>query len=130
MVAIGNETSDHNQKSNRRPTISEEILLQFWLKPDRYRRSDGSESPFYAYIDTTSIRNKLLTHILDWIAPSGYKLRYRSMDIDASELAIVITFRFVHEFVWCESRETLDDCARSIECGLYQLSVNLKSSLP
>ena len=126
MIAIGSETSDHNQKSNRKPTISEEILLQFWLRPDKYRRADGSESPFFGYVDTTAIRNKLLTHILDWIAPSGYKLRYRSMDIDASPLALVITFRLIHEFVWCESRETHDDCGRSIEPQVCRVAVDIK----
>lgn len=101
MVALQKETSDHAVRSNGDITITEDILIQFWSAPERYKRADGSESPFWAYYDYSAVRDALLMRMLDWKSPAGYRLRYVGMDIESDPLAVVLTFNFRHEFKWC-----------------------------
>lgn len=101
MVALQKETAEYSVRNNGNPTIKEDILVQYWVKPARYRRGDGSESPFWSFYDYASVRDRLLGAAFQWRSPRKARIKYLSMDIEAEQLAVVLTFRFEHEFVWC-----------------------------
>src|SRR5690606_38180513 len=112
MIALIDETAAHAARSNADITITERLELQFWLKNEKYRASDGSESAFYAYVDHDTIRTKLLSHVSDWISPHQAKLTYLGMGVDIDAYALVLTFRFSHTFPLCMDADVThpDEC--------------------
>ena len=81
--------------------ITDAFLVEFWLEPARYKRANGTETPFWSYYDYESVRDKLLTCIAGWETPGGERIAYRELVIDAEELAVTLTFRFTATFRWC-----------------------------
>lgn len=101
MVALQKESAEHSGSSNAHPLIKEDILVQYWVRPSRYERADGSESPFWSHYDYGNVRDRLLANAIHWRSPREARLRYISMDIEADQMAVVLTFRFEHAFKWC-----------------------------
>ncbi len=100
MVALARESAEHSAQSNMPIQISEDVLIQFWLQTDRYRKTDGSESPFWAYYNYEAIRDTFLANTFGWRSPRDGLLQYVSMDIEADQIAVVLTFRMNHIFLW------------------------------
>jgi len=105
LVAVGLKTSVGDQStSSYQPTFSlaEQILIQFWLEPMRYKRKDGSEAPFWTWYDYESVRETLVANLSRWEdAPHGARFAYRKTDIAADELAVTITFTFLASYQFC-----------------------------
>lgn len=101
MVALQKESAEHSGSSNAQPLIKEDILVQYWVRPARYERADGSESPFWSHYDYGNVRDRMLAGAIEWRSPRSSRLKYISMDIEADQLAVVLTFRFEHAFKWC-----------------------------
>ena len=80
------------------------FLVDFWLEPERYKRANGTETPFWSYYDYESIRDKLLTNISRWETPGGERIAFRELSIEAEELAVTLTFRFTATFRWCPTK--------------------------
>lgn len=105
MVALQKITGTQNARSNARPMLTEDILVQFWLKPERERLAKGSLAPFWTYYDYDAILDRLLLGTTIWVGPRGTGLGFNSMDIEADEFAVTITFRLTHETRWCPPDE-------------------------
>lgn len=101
MVALRRLGFDHSSQSNAAPKITEDLFVEFWLKPEQYRLEKGGASPFWAYYDYDAILDKLTAHIMQWTTPRGTRLALTSMEISADALAVVLTFGLSHLTKWC-----------------------------
>lgn len=104
MIALVKETADHDQRSGRM-TITEHIVVEMWFKNERYRKSDNSESPFWAFFDYTTLRNFFLNRFLTWVSPSGNRMSYKGLDVDSNEFCVMVALKLEHDFTWCENME-------------------------
>lgn len=86
-------------------TFTDTFIVEFWLKPERYKKKDCSETPFWSYYDYEGIRNKLLGCLKRRLGPIGEKIVYQGMTQEASPFAVVLTFTFTAQFQAC-----FDDC--------------------
>jgi hypothetical protein len=103
MVAFERSTGDQSLVSFQpRFTISDVFVIEFWLEPSRYKKANGSETPFWSYYDYEAVRDKLLQNISRWPTPGGEHIAYRMLTISADELAVTLTFRFVATFEFCK----------------------------
>lgn len=80
--------------------IADHFIVEFWLKPEMYQRANGSDAPFWSYYNYEAIRDKLLTHMATWQAPRNARIAYRTLNIDADHLAVIITFGFIATINW------------------------------
>lgn len=96
MVAFARSTGDQSTTSSS-PIFNMEdaIVIEFWLKPERYKKRDGGETPFWSYYDYEAIRDTLLANLAAWEAPNCERIAYRGLSIEADELAVTLTFAFV-----------------------------------
>lgn len=102
MVGFSRGVSEHPVNSAAYTvTMSDSIVVEFWLEPARYKRGDGTETPFWSYYDYESIRNVLLVNLLNWRGPNHEKFAYRNLTIEATPLAIILTFTVLATFQWC-----------------------------
>jgi len=105
LVAVALRRSVGDQAAHSyQPTfsLSEQILIQFWLQPMRYKRKDGSEAPFWTWYDYESVRETLVANLSRWDdAPQQARFAYRSTDIAADELAVTLTFTFLASYQFC-----------------------------
>src|SRR5262245_8839046 len=42
------------------------FVIEFWLEPARYKKANGSETPFWSYYPYEAIRDTLLTNLSRW----------------------------------------------------------------
>lgn len=117
MVALAKEQSDQLQDSAKsQMNIVDEFIIEFWLEPNRYKRVNGTESPFWSYFDYPGIRDKLLNGFTGgYQGPGGERISYRRMQQEASEFAVVLTFTFRASFQWCSSVMPGDGCLPSTD---------------
>lgn len=110
MVAFVRGTGD--QSTGSRQTIfnlEDAFIIEFWLEPARYKKKDGSQTPFWSYYDYEAIRDTLLENMSRWEAPHGERPAYRGLNIEADELAVTLTFAFVAAMRWCTSTSVPPD---------------------
>jgi hypothetical protein len=81
--------------------IEDAFVVEFWLEPARYKKANGSETPFWSYYPYDTIRDTLLGNLIRWETPGGERIAYRGLTIDADPLAVTLTFAFVATFRWC-----------------------------
>ena len=102
MKEVGNGSGSG---SNAKATPEELLMVSFVFEPERYQREDGGESPFWAFFDYDSLRDRLLTFLLGWKTPRGARLNYFGLDVESDSFAILINFQFKHNFTWCPIEE-------------------------
>lgn len=105
MVALVRSVAD--PPANSKPKtfdIMDRVVVEFWLQPERYKRPDDSESPFWSYYPYEEIRNTLLSNVAYWDAPGGVLLRYREMHITVDPLAVTLSFFFDATIRWCATQ--------------------------
>jgi hypothetical protein len=101
VVAFNRSLGDQNLNSRQSQfEIEDYFVVEFWLKPERYQRANGTESPFWGYYNYEAIRDKLLTHMATWEAPRNARIAYRTMNMEADPLAVTITFGFIAAINW------------------------------
>lgn len=100
VVLIRGQPSPMNTK--RMPAIVETIGVEFWFKPEKDRRADGSESPFYSFYDYDVIMRRLLPRIATWESPRGSIMAFNNLDVEATPFAVIIQFVFTHDAYVCE----------------------------
>lgn len=83
--------------------IVDTFVIDFWLEPARYKKANGTETPFWSYYDYEAIRDKLLTNLSRWDTPGGERIAFRRLAIQAEPLAVSLTFTFMATFRWCPS---------------------------
>lgn len=81
--------------------IEETICVEFWLKSKNYARTDGTESPFYAFQDYKKTMDTLFSALTGYFTPQRKPLRFISMDTTADEYCITICFKFSVVWRWC-----------------------------
>lgn len=81
--------------------ISSDILLTFIYAPQKYQMEDRRDSPFFAFYDYESIRDRFLEMAVDWASPGGGSISYRSLDVESDEFGVWITLRFNILERWC-----------------------------
>jgi hypothetical protein len=84
--------------------ITDTFIIDFWLEPARYKKTNGSETPFWSYYDYEAIRDTLLTNLARWDAPGGERIAFRGLTIEAEPLAVTLTFTFIATFRWCPAK--------------------------
>ena len=104
MTAYVRGTADPPMNSDMFEMI-DIFIVEFWLEPERYKRANGTETPFWSYYDYEGIRDKLLTNMTRWETPGGERISYRELRIEAEELAVTLTFRFTATFRWCPTKK-------------------------
>lgn len=110
MVALIRENADHAWKApNGKMTLDDDFMIEFMMKSERYKKTDNSESPFWAFFDYEAIRDKLWTNLSDWKGPGGQRIEYVSMDIDADQYSVNISFRCKAHANWCPDERDNED---------------------
>lgn len=89
--------------------ITDTFIIDFWLEPARYKKANGTETPFWSYYDYESIRDKLLTNMAAWEPPGGERVSYHGLKIEAEPLAVTLTFTFGADFRWCPLKKEQGD---------------------
>lgn len=132
MLALSREEAKHNYRTNSNIELSEDFLVEFWLRPDRYKKDDGSQTPFWSFYDYTTFRNRLLKPIVDgsWYDQSGQFLEYVSMDIESDSFATVLTFRMKRHSNLCV-QDIVDECEthEAADGGPFVITTKLHPSL-
>lgn len=105
VSALLSETSDQTQNGASRVELTTEIMLVMMLKPVRYQRTDGAETPFYAFYNYEPIRDTLLENLKDWRTPRGGSVSFRQLDVQSNEFAVYVSFRLVAVEKWCPTSE-------------------------
>ena len=111
MIALAKETGDHKWRVGKvEIPLTEEFLCEFWMRPERYKREDGSETPFWSFYDYSAIRTRLLNNVLSWQAPgTKARIEYVSLDIEATSFAVHICFTLRAHYNWCPEEEHVDE---------------------
>ena len=81
--------------------IVDTFIVDFWLEPARYKKANGTETPFWSYYDYEAIRDKLLANLARWETPGGERIAFRGLMIEAEPFAVTLTFTFMATFRWC-----------------------------
>jgi len=89
--------------------IADEFVVEFWLEPSRYKRANGTETPFWSYYPYEAIRDTLLENTIRWETPGGERIAYRGMAIEADSLSVTLTFSFTATFRWCAPPKDFGD---------------------
>ena len=110
MTAFIRSTADTNKRGNLDNfEIADTFIVDFWLEPARYKKSNGSETPFWSYYDYEQIRDTLLWKMGRWDPPGCEMISYRGMTIEAEPLAVTLTFTFMAYSRWVAPKAIDED---------------------
>jgi hypothetical protein len=110
MTAFIRSTADPNEQGNLDNfEITDTFIVDFWLEPARYKKSNGTETPFWSYYDYEQIRDTLLWKMGRWDPPGCEMISFRGMTIEAEPLAVTLTFTFMAYFRWVAPRVLDED---------------------
>jgi hypothetical protein len=102
MVAFIRSVANPPSHSNAEMfEIVDTFIVDFWLEPARYKKANGTETPFWSYYDYEAIRDTLLSNMVRWETPGGERIAFRGLTIEAEPLAVTLTFTFMATFRWC-----------------------------
>lgn len=83
--------------------LFDDFIIEFWLKPEKEPRADGSESPFWAFYDYEEFRDRVLGWATKFSGPRGQRMEFRNLEIDSDQYAVVLSFRFRAHYNWCRT---------------------------
>lgn len=106
QLALNREDVDHAHKTNRNPDISDDFIIELWLKLVKYKDAKTqTETPWWAYYPYERIRDLLVSRILQESSErQNWGIRYISMDVSADAGAVILTFRFSRNYTWCPDK--------------------------
>jgi hypothetical protein len=102
MVAFTNSMAE--PPSRTQATVFDMVdtfIVEFWLQPERYKKANGAETPFWSFYPYEDIRDTLLANIAHWESPNGERISFRRLQLGADPFAVTLTFTFVAMFRWC-----------------------------
>jgi len=117
-VALVKETSSQAAHGGA-ITLTSDILVHFIFDPVKYTLSDGADSPFFAFYDYETIRDRLLHALEGWRTPKNAPIAYSALDVESTELAVYLTFRFQVTEYWCDPYPGTDPCKVEPMVKLY-----------
>lgn len=118
MCALVRDLAEGTAKSNQPYELTETVVVEYQVKAERYKKADGSESPFWAYYDYEPVRDRLIAFSREWRSPRNGILTYRGMDIESDRRAVVMTFSFEHKFLWCAREANVETPPACIQFGV------------
>ena len=107
-----------SRSQNGNIEINEDFIVELWFPVQRFTLEGqtleaGVEKPFWAYYPTTAIRNRMISKMYRAFSDSANKslgsISYTSMDIAADPQAVVLTFRFLRNYIWCPLDDEEDE---------------------
>lgn len=101
IVALVSEAGQQGTNGQRRIEITDDLLVQFMFKPEKYDRSNGQKTPFYSFYDYEGYRDRLLMGLQGYRSPSGGGFSYRRLDVESDEFAVYLSFRLSCNYTWC-----------------------------
>jgi hypothetical protein len=112
MVALArNDAVNWNWKSGAaKNELFDDFIVEFWLPPLKYKRADGSESPFWAFYDYEAFRDVVLTWAISFVGPRSQRLEFRNLTVESDQYALVLSFRFRAHFNWCAPEPEAGAC--------------------
>lgn len=105
MLALTVMPLTYSVNSKNPISMNEDFVVEFWFETNKIKRSNGSESPFWAFYNYEPLRNKFVAVVSRWKSPAGFKVKIVSMEVETSDLAVMVVFRCQHVFDWCEPEE-------------------------
>lgn len=67
MVAFVKSTGNQPDNSTSEMfDIVDSFVIEFWLEPARYKKANGSETPFWSFYDYDAVRDTLLSNLVRW----------------------------------------------------------------
>lgn len=105
MLALTVMPLTYSVQTQSAVSMNEDFVVEFWFETNKIIRSNNTESPFWAFYNYEPLRDKFLAVVRRWKSPAGFKVRVVSMEIETSDLAVMVTFRCQHVFDWCEPEE-------------------------
>lgn len=110
FIAFDRESSKHAWKQNADPELAEEFIIEMYLKNERVVVQGVSESPYWKYYNHRLVRDKLLGALINESnSRTNWGIQYLGMDLSVDPLAIVLTFRFARNYIWCPPDENVPD---------------------
>lgn len=95
VCALAQEDGNQPANGGGRIAIEDNIIVQMIFDPVKYQNSENVDTPFWAFYDYETIRDRLLSLTRDWQAPrNGARLSFQSMAPSADEFGVYLTFRF------------------------------------
>ena len=108
VTALLSEKADQSVNGGGQIRLSPDVIVEFILDPVKYTLEDGQSSPFFAYYDYESLRDRMLVLTKIWRTPRNGAISYRGMDLSSDEFAVYVAFRFsIHE-IWCPPESVLE----------------------
>lgn len=98
MVALVNTTFESSENNKTVTYVVENILINFLVEINRYKKQDGSESPFWAHYPYKDTTDKLIYYLSDWVSPSKATLTLVQFELDATNFAAVLSYRLRHRY--------------------------------
>lgn len=108
VLALLTEQANQSTNGGRRISLSSQVMLQFIFEPVKYKRQNGSDTPFYAYYDYEAVRDRLLRFLTKWRTPRNGAVSYQTMDVESDEFAVYIAFKLLVTEEWCDPNLPLD----------------------
>lgn len=91
--------------SNKAPEITENLIIEMWFESNKLVRTNKTETNFWAAYDYDPLLQKFIDWCMDFKTTKGGRIRPSKMDIDSSEVALMISFTVKHTYEFCRSQE-------------------------
>lgn len=89
--------------------IVPEIIIEFWMTPQKLKRDDGTESAYWASYDYEDLRNRLVYHLGSGEI-EGVITNYLGLTFETTSLAQILAFRFSFRQGFCYKVNREENC--------------------
>jgi hypothetical protein len=111
IVALLSEKGNATKNGINGLVTTSEVLIQFVYTSHKYKDATGtSDTPFYAFYDYESVRDRLLTGLQNWRSPRKSVARFDALDVESDEYAVYISIKIMIETKWCDQSSDTDPC--------------------
>lgn len=117
MFALQNIDFIHSERTNKAPVANEIIIAEFWFQSRKKVLTAGKETPFWEFYNYEPLMQVMVDFVTNWKSPRNYKLKLVRMDLESSELAVMVSFTLHHSYDLCPTPEE--------ELGVTQLVANI-----
>jgi hypothetical protein len=105
MVALQDVVFNHSERSNKPPTSTETIIVEFWFGSRKKVKEGNKETPFWQFYNYEPLMQKMADLCMNWKTPRNYRLRMVRMDLESDELAVMVSFTLNHIYDICLTPE-------------------------
>lgn len=106
MFALQDITFVHSERTNKPPAAVETIIAEFWFQSRKRVNVGGkAETPFWEFYNYEPLLQTVVDFVTNWKSPRGYRLKLVRMDLESTELAVMVSFTFNHIYDICPTPE-------------------------